>query len=226
MTLPALKYGRRYQTGMNRITTAAMIGFHVGAVAAFFFIDSGAILTAIALYIVAGMFGIGMCYHRLLTHRAYKTHQADRIPADVVRDAGARGRPDLLGGDAPHPPSALRSRGRSAHAARGHVVGAHGMDPDGRRHAPRRVGAGALRARPRPRSGARRDLEMALDVERRRRPGAAGVRRHAVRAVGHLLPHHRRPARDVAGQLGHAQVGLAPLRDDATTRRTTGGWRC
>jgi fatty-acid desaturase len=75
MTLAALKYGRRHQTGVNWITTTAMIGFHVGAVAAFFFIDFGAILTAVALYIIAGMFGIGMCYHRLLTHRAYKTHK-------------------------------------------------------------------------------------------------------------------------------------------------------
>ena len=75
MTAPALKYGRRHQTGMNWITTVAMTGFHVGAIAAFFFVDVGAILTAVALYIVAGMFGIGMCYHRLLTHRAYKTYK-------------------------------------------------------------------------------------------------------------------------------------------------------
>jgi stearoyl-CoA desaturase (delta-9 desaturase) len=42
-------------------------------VAAFFFIDTGAILTALALYFVAGMLGIGMSYHRLLTHRSYRT---------------------------------------------------------------------------------------------------------------------------------------------------------
>src|SRR5687767_5061088 len=75
MSVPALKYGRRYQTGMNRITTIAMTAFHAGAVAAFFYVDAGAILTAIVLYIVAGMLGIGMCYHRLLTHRAYKTYK-------------------------------------------------------------------------------------------------------------------------------------------------------
>ena len=75
MDLPALRYGRKYQTGVNWITTAAMVGFHAGAVAALFFIDSGAILTAVVLYAVAGMLGIGLCYHRLLTHRAYKTHK-------------------------------------------------------------------------------------------------------------------------------------------------------
>jgi stearoyl-CoA desaturase (delta-9 desaturase) len=66
-------YGRKYQQGINWITTVAMTAFHVGAVAAFFFIDRGAILTAIALYFVGGMLGIGMAYHRLLTHRSYKT---------------------------------------------------------------------------------------------------------------------------------------------------------
>jgi stearoyl-CoA desaturase (delta-9 desaturase) len=42
-------------------------------VAAFFFIGTGAIISAVILYFVAGMFGIGMGYHRLLTHRGYRT---------------------------------------------------------------------------------------------------------------------------------------------------------
>jgi stearoyl-CoA desaturase (delta-9 desaturase) len=50
-----------------------MTAFHVGAVAALFYIDKGAILTALVLYFVGGMLGIGMSYHRLLTHRSYKT---------------------------------------------------------------------------------------------------------------------------------------------------------
>ena len=73
MVTPTLMYGRKYQSGINWITVIAMAAFHVGAVAAFFFIDLGAILTAVALYFVAGMLGIGMSYHRLLTHRSYKT---------------------------------------------------------------------------------------------------------------------------------------------------------
>jgi len=73
MGAPALMYGRKYQQGVNVITTVAMISFHILAVAAFFFIDAGAIATAIALYFAAGMLGIGMAYHRLLTHRSYKT---------------------------------------------------------------------------------------------------------------------------------------------------------
>src|SRR5688572_16308391 len=69
----ALQYGRKYQKGLNWITATAMTGFHIGAVAAFFFIDTGAILMALALYYVSGMLGIGMGYHRLLTHRSYRT---------------------------------------------------------------------------------------------------------------------------------------------------------
>ena len=74
MVTPTLMYGRKYQKGLNVITTVAMTAFHVLAVGAFFFIDSGAIMTAVALYFVAGMLGIGMSYHRLLTHRGYKTY--------------------------------------------------------------------------------------------------------------------------------------------------------
>src|SRR5690348_6767955 len=75
MPTMTLQYGRKYQTGLNWITASAMTAFHVGAVAAFFFIDAGAILTALVLYVVAGMLGIGMAYHRLLTHRSYKTYK-------------------------------------------------------------------------------------------------------------------------------------------------------
>ena len=71
MSATTLMYGRKYQSGVNTVTTVAMIGFHAGAIAAFFFIDGGAIFSALVLYCVAGMLGIGMGYHRLLTHRGY-----------------------------------------------------------------------------------------------------------------------------------------------------------
>ncbi|HVZ22824.1 MAG TPA: fatty acid desaturase [Vicinamibacterales bacterium] len=73
MATTTVMYGRRYQKGVNWITAIAMIAFHIGAVAALFYINTGAILTAIALYFVGGMLGIGMSYHRLLTHRSYRT---------------------------------------------------------------------------------------------------------------------------------------------------------
>jgi stearoyl-CoA desaturase (delta-9 desaturase) len=68
-------YGRKHQKGLNLTTTIAMIGFHVGAVLAFFVVNPGAILAALILYAIAGMLGIGMGYHRLLTHRGYETYK-------------------------------------------------------------------------------------------------------------------------------------------------------
>jgi hypothetical protein len=71
----ALLYGRKNQKGHNVVTTIAMTAFHAGAVAALFFVDAGAIAVAAVLYCAAGMLGIGMGYHRLLTHRGYKTYK-------------------------------------------------------------------------------------------------------------------------------------------------------
>ena len=73
MATPMLMYGRKHQHGLNWITAIAMTGFHIGAVAALFYIDYGAMLAAFILYYAGGMLGIGMSYHRLLTHRSYRT---------------------------------------------------------------------------------------------------------------------------------------------------------
>ena len=47
--------------------------FHVGAVAALFFFTWNAFFVAMFLYWVTGGLGLGMCYHRLLTHRSFTT---------------------------------------------------------------------------------------------------------------------------------------------------------
>jgi stearoyl-CoA desaturase (delta-9 desaturase) len=49
-----------------------MVLFHIGAIAALFFFSWKALFVALFLYWVAGSPGIGMGYHRLLTHRGYK----------------------------------------------------------------------------------------------------------------------------------------------------------
>jgi sn-1 stearoyl-lipid 9-desaturase len=54
-------------------TAAFMVAFHAGAIAALFFFTWGALALAFVLWWVAGSLGIGMGYHRLLTHRGYKT---------------------------------------------------------------------------------------------------------------------------------------------------------
>jgi sn-1 stearoyl-lipid 9-desaturase len=58
---------------INWVTATAMLLFHVGAIAALFFFSWKMVLLAVFLNWVAGSLGIGMGYHRLLTHRGYKT---------------------------------------------------------------------------------------------------------------------------------------------------------
>jgi len=55
-------YGRKAAAGhgYNWITITAMTAFHIGAVAAFFYIDYGAILAAVIMWFVAGRLGIGI----------------------------------------------------------------------------------------------------------------------------------------------------------------------
>jgi fatty-acid desaturase len=70
--LPML--GRAAQSGkFSWITSIFMILFHIGAVAALFFFAWKPVLVAAVLYVFAINMGIGMGYHRLLTHRGYKT---------------------------------------------------------------------------------------------------------------------------------------------------------
>jgi fatty-acid desaturase len=54
-------------------TTIFLVLLHIGAVAALFFFTWKALLTCMFLWWVSGSLGIGMCYHRLLTHRGYRT---------------------------------------------------------------------------------------------------------------------------------------------------------
>jgi sn-1 stearoyl-lipid 9-desaturase len=61
------------QNEVNWVTAIFMFVFHVGAVAALFFFSWKALAVALLLYWVGGSLGIGMGYHRLLTHRGYKT---------------------------------------------------------------------------------------------------------------------------------------------------------
>ncbi|MGC2657755.1 MAG: fatty acid desaturase [Bryobacteraceae bacterium] len=58
--------------GINWTSVTAFTVFHLGAVAALFFFSWPAFFTALALYWVSLSLGIGMGYHRLLTHRSYK----------------------------------------------------------------------------------------------------------------------------------------------------------
>ena len=57
---------------INWITSVALGFLHVGAVAALFMFQWQALIVAAVLYWMAIGWGIGMGYHRLLTHRSYE----------------------------------------------------------------------------------------------------------------------------------------------------------
>jgi fatty-acid desaturase len=58
--------------GINWVSLITFGVFHIGAVTAFFFFSWPAFFTALILYWITLSLGIGMGYHRLLTHRSYQ----------------------------------------------------------------------------------------------------------------------------------------------------------
>lgn len=57
----------------NRSVAFFFLLFHIGAVIALFHFTWGAFLSAVLLWWISGSLGIGIGYHRLLTHRGFKT---------------------------------------------------------------------------------------------------------------------------------------------------------
>ena len=69
-----LRMGREHQEDRINWITAIFMGlFHVGAIAALFCFSWKNLAVAMVTYFFAINVGIGMSYHRLLTHRGYKT---------------------------------------------------------------------------------------------------------------------------------------------------------
>jgi len=64
---------KTFSQPVSWITTSFMVAFHIGAIASLFFFSWKALAVAAFLWWVAGSLGIGMGYHRLLTHRGYRT---------------------------------------------------------------------------------------------------------------------------------------------------------
>lgn len=71
--LDSLQKSQAAPNEINWVTSTFMVLFHLGALAAPFFFIWNAVFVAAFLWWVTGSLGIGMCYHRLLTHRGYKT---------------------------------------------------------------------------------------------------------------------------------------------------------
>ena len=60
------------EVNVNWPTVAFLSIFHIASVVALFFWSWPAVITAVVLYWVGCSLGIGMGYHRLMTHRGYK----------------------------------------------------------------------------------------------------------------------------------------------------------
>jgi fatty-acid desaturase len=58
---------------INWVTTFFVAAFHIGGIAALFFFIWEALFVAIVLWWISGSPGIEVGYHRLLTHRGYRT---------------------------------------------------------------------------------------------------------------------------------------------------------
>ena len=73
MTIDDLQKKSVADNEINWVTASFMVAFHLGAIVALFFFSWKALAVAVFLNWVSGSLGIGMGYHRLLTHRGYKT---------------------------------------------------------------------------------------------------------------------------------------------------------
>jgi fatty-acid desaturase len=96
---------------INWITTFFMAAFHIGAVAALFFFSWKALFLAIVLWWISGSLGIGMGYHRLLTHRGYRTPRWVEDFLNLLWHAESRRRAHFLGSYAPYSPPVHRPEG-------------------------------------------------------------------------------------------------------------------
>ena len=102
------------QPGENRLNWAiapVLMLFHVGAVAALFFFTWSALFVAIFLYWVTGGLGLGICYHRLLTHRSYATPKWFEYFLTICGVTALEGGPSAVGGHASQA-SPIRGQGR------------------------------------------------------------------------------------------------------------------
>src|ERR1035441_4365238 len=71
---PQVRMGRvaSLGAGINWLTLSVIVFFHIGALAALFFFTWQRLTVMLVLSVLAINVGIGMCYHRLLTHRGYQ----------------------------------------------------------------------------------------------------------------------------------------------------------
>ena len=81
-----------YAVSTVNVITAVFMGlFHLGAIAAFWYVSWANVLTALVLHWMAVGFGISLGYHRLHTHRGFKTSKAFAKEATAAGLDGLKG---------------------------------------------------------------------------------------------------------------------------------------
>jgi hypothetical protein len=176
------KLGRATQGGsISWVTSIFMVIFHILAITALFFFTWKGAIALVVLYVLSINVGIGMCYHRLLTHRGYKV------------------------------PRWLEHTLAVAYAQRRYILGAYGLDYERTEPACRNCDDEPLRSRSRQGSVLCLALEVSLGITRSCRAGTAGLGRLASGFVGYFPAGHAWTACDLAGELGYAPVGFAAL---------------
>jgi fatty-acid desaturase len=93
------------------LTTFFIVAFHLGALGALFLFSWKAFLVAMGLWWVAGGFGVGIGYHRLLTHRGYKTPKWMEYLLTVCGTLALEGGPIFW---SPHTANIIRTRTKKA----------------------------------------------------------------------------------------------------------------
>ena len=193
--------------------------FHAGALAALFFFSWQRLVVMAVLYVLAINVGIGMCYHRLLTHRGYQVPKWLEYLMTVFATLSLEGGPISWvsthrvhhqlsdhEGD-PHTP---REGGWWAHA--GWVI--FGESLHAQTEALSRYSPDLIRDRfhvwlskyhwlpitAQRRAASRRRMDL----------GRLG-QRHCHGPLGRFAARHPGPARHMAGQLGNPHVGQPPL---------------
>lgn len=109
MQLQAIERKQSFDNQINWVTAFFMAAFHLGAVALFFF-SWKALFVAILLWCISGSLGIGTGYHRLLTHRGYRTPKWVEYFLTVCATLTLEGGPIFWGGYPPHS-SSIRGSG-------------------------------------------------------------------------------------------------------------------
>ena len=208
-TLPVL--GRATQDNGVTWTTAIFLAiFHIGAIAAFFYFSWSALAVFVVTYMLAINVGIGMCYHRLLTHRGYKVPKWVEYAMAIFATTALEGGPMFW--VATHRVHHQYSdHVGDPHTNRRRLVGPRWVDIERQSTAHRDGDAGPLCAGPCEGSFLRPIEQVSLGSVDHRRAHPAGDRRLAMGSLGCISSCHHRAACNLAGEFRDSPMGFASL---------------